>query len=84
MKLFAVYDIKAKLYGPPQGQQSEVQAIRSMAAEVNRPDPHNALYTHPEDFQLVLIGHYDENTGNIDADHAVLAEATALIKKEPK
>jgi len=38
-------------------------AIRSFSDEVNRKDPENQLFNHPDDFDLYELGEFDDNTG---------------------
>lgn len=38
-------------------------AIRSFQDEVNRADKENAIYNHPEDYDLFHIASFDEDTG---------------------
>jgi len=42
-------------------------ATRSFADEVNRPATDNVLFAHPEDFELHLIGTFDEESGEVES-----------------
>lgn len=43
------------------------QAVRSFQDEVNRAAEDNAMYRHPEDFELFHLGYFNENTGGMES-----------------
>lgn len=61
--MIAVLDLKAQTFGAPQAVPSLGVGMRSLADEVNRSDPGNLLFTHPEDFVLYELGSFDDSTG---------------------
>lgn len=61
--IFIVLDSKSAQFGTPMFLPSEGVAIRSFSDEVNRSDPQNLVYSHPEDFHLYKAGKYDTLTG---------------------
>lgn len=61
--LCTVKDRAADAYGRPMFVPSVGVAIRSFTDEVNRNDPENNLYNHPDDFDLYDLGVFDDNTG---------------------
>lgn len=65
MNLFvvSVRDRAADVFGQPMFVVSIGGAVRSFADEVNRVDPQNVLNRHPEDFDLYVLGSFDDNTG---------------------
>lgn len=63
LKVLAVYDVKAAAFNRPLFVPAVGLAERSFADEVNRVAPDNAMNSHPEDFNLFLIGEYDEVSG---------------------
>ena len=65
MKLLicSVKDRAADAYGRPMYVPSTGVAIRSFSDEINRNDPDNQLYNHPDDFDLYEFGEFDDNTG---------------------
>lgn len=68
MKMFTVYDMKAEFFGQPFFEQEEASAIRSFGDAVNdSSNPANQWNKHPEDFQLYLIGAFDNETGNVES-----------------
>lgn len=42
-------------------------AIREFSDAVNRNDPENAMYQHPEDYELHKLGLWDDRTGEYEA-----------------
>lgn len=70
MKLFivSIFDRVADTYAQPAFVPTTASAIRGLADEMNRPavdGQRNALRDHPDDFDLFLIGEYDDKTGAI-------------------
>lgn len=61
MKLivFAIQDRQVGSFMTPYFMQSEGQAIRSFADEVNRAAEDNILYRHPDDFSLFCLGEFE-------------------------
>lgn len=64
--LCTVKDRAADAYGRPMFVPSVGVAIRSFSDEVNRKDPDNQLFNHPDDFDLYELGEFDDNTGLFD------------------
>lgn len=62
-QIVAVKDRAADVFGVPVFVQSKGIAIRSFADEINRSDPQNQLYNHPEDFDLFFLGTFDDSDG---------------------
>lgn len=67
-KVLAIRDRAADVYGVPMFMQSVGQAIRGFSDEVNRSDQNNNLFKHPEDFDLYLLGTFDDETGIFTTD----------------
>lgn len=65
-KIFSVLDTKGCFFGQPFYDQREASAVRSFGDAVNDgSNPNNQWHKHPEDFQLFLIGEFDNETGHI-------------------
>nr|AVQ10329.1 DNA binding protein VP4 [Gokushovirinae environmental samples] len=64
-KVIVTRDIKANVYSTPMFVPHIGQAIRSFgdACQKKDNDPNNVLGNHPEDFELILLGEYDDETG---------------------
>ncbi len=64
--LYAIRDKVANSYHNPMTFPNAGSAARSFADELNRASADNMLYAHPDDFDMWLIGFYDNETGKID------------------
>lgn len=62
LKMYSVFDTKAKLYGQPVAQVSKGVAIRQFMEAVNS-DGNHPMCKYPEDFALFEIGEFDDATG---------------------
>ncbi len=79
IKLFSIYDQKAKAFMRPFPAQAEGVAARDFATEVNNPtSPDSNLHLHPEDFSLHYLGEFDELTGTVTPVSPPLVICTAL------
>lgn len=58
--LYSVYDSKARAYGNPFVSVRQEMAVRDFTAAVR--DPSTQLNKFPEDFTLVEIGEFDDET----------------------
>lgn len=63
MKICTVKDLAIEAYGRPIFVRHINEALRSFRDEAM--DKSTALAKHPDDYELYLIGDYDENTGEI-------------------
>ncbi|QCQ85082.1 nonstructural protein [Blackfly microvirus SF02] len=63
----SVFDSASRLYGQPFFVPALAAAVRSVGDETNRAAADNALYQHPEDFELYHIGDYDDSSGLLTA-----------------
>lgn len=61
--LFSIYDVKANTYSVPFPAANRDLAIRQFAATCT--DPGSLLSKFPGDFQLVLVGDYNDSNGSI-------------------
>lgn len=64
----AVRDRAADSFGQPIFTASIGQAIRAFSDEINRqaPPQENALFAHPEDFDLYELGSFDDGDGSFE------------------
>jgi len=65
-KVLSIRDRAIDSYGYPFFSASVGGAVRSFSDEVNRPGENNQLRKHPEDFDLFLLGEFDDQTGEFD------------------
>ena len=61
--LFAVRDSASEAFMRPFPAVARGQAVRSFTDEVNAEREGNALFFHPEDFELWLVGYFDDVSG---------------------
>lgn len=85
MKIVALYDRVAEAFGQPQFGASTGAFVRSFNDEINRNAQDNALFQHPVDFELWLLGEYDDQDGTFMEDRRVLARGSdAAVKVVPQ
>jgi len=81
LKVFAVYDKKAKAYRFPHFHSQAGQAVRSFEDGVN--EPNTEIAKHPEDFTLYQIGEFDDASGKISGLNAPMhIEEANNLKKD--
>lgn len=61
--LFTVYDRKSQQYAAPFAEINDGTAIRAMQDVMKNKDHPFAAY--PEDYELISLGQFDEQTGEI-------------------
>lgn len=84
MNIYAIEDIKASTFNTPFCQPTDVHALRAFRAEVNRAHDSNFIYLYPEDWNLVQLAHFDENTGVITPTNQVLCNGSTLKNGKEK
>ena len=76
---YAVHDTKSHSYGPPMFFRHAAEAMRAFEQAAN--DDKTMLYKYPSDYELVRIGHYDDDTGTLNTeDHISLGFAQDFQK----
>ena len=60
--IVAVKDRAAETFGRPMFVPAIGVALRSFSDEINRNDPNNQLYNHPDDFDIYELGSFDDST----------------------
>jgi len=78
--IVSVYDAVAEVFGRPFIVQSEGSAVRAFGDEVNRADGQEDLHKHPGDFDLYVIGHFDDSTGQVVGHAPSLLVRGAVMK----
>lgn len=63
LKMYSIYDSKAKVYNRPVFLHSDPEAERMLKMSVQ--DPNSLISKFPEDYDLFAIGTYDDQTGKI-------------------
>ena len=59
----AVRDSAVQAFNRPFFVPTVAVAVRSFTDEVNRVAPDNHMNAHPEDFELWVVGQFDDETG---------------------
>lgn len=81
--LCAVYDEKAQLYNSMFFPKNIGTAIRGFGDACR--DPKTVLHAHPEDYSLYHIGHFDDESGQVQnvIPPVFLARATEFKQSNP-
>lgn len=75
-KMCSILDMVAQQYGRPFFAVSEGSAVRGFSDEVNNRE--SMLYKHPRDYQLFLLGTFDDEDGRCSlSDSPVLLASGA-------
>lgn len=62
--LYSLYDVKAGVYNSPVLFRNDDEALRVMSDSLSSSNM-SLVSSHPEDFSLFRIGHFDDETGEI-------------------
>lgn len=75
LKMFAIHDTKAQLYGPPFFMTTRGEALRAFSDLAN--DGNTTVSKHPGDYQLVQVGTWNNEKGEVHPiDHESLGFAS--------
>lgn len=66
---YAVHDTKSHSYGPPMFLRHGAEAMRSFEQAAN--DEQTMLFKYPDDYELVRIGHYNDDTGTLVSEEHI-------------
>lgn len=64
--MLSVLDIQTRLWTFPVYSLRKEAAIRDFAHWVNHASDENPMYNNPQDFQLYLLGEFDDETAMMD------------------
>lgn len=83
LKIVSVRDRAADAFMRPFFVPSIGMAVRSFQDEINRQDADNAMFRHPEDYDLYDLGEFDEDTGKFNGVDSprMLAVGKDYVKK---
>lgn len=73
MILTALYDRATEAHAPVMTTRTRAEALRSFAAECKRNG--SPINQHPQDYELYLVGEYDEISGTIQPMRERIARA---------
>lgn len=79
LKIFCVYDDKAKAYLPPFFLPEMGMATRAFGDCVN--DPKHNFGMHPEDYTLFCAGEFDDRSGTFSVESTLLCVAHGVELK---
>lgn len=84
--MFALYDKTAAAFGRPIFEEHVANAVRALTQEVNTKDSKSSVAQWPEEFDLVLLGEFDNITGKYTPQefNKVIVNAGHLKIKEEK
>jgi len=84
MKLFAMLDVKANFYMQPFPEKSTISALRGFDVAVNNSE--SIFSRFPDDFCLMEIGTFDQESGLLSAYDAPqnLGSARTVLKNTSK
>lgn len=72
LKLYSIFDRKMNIYLAPFPARNDVDAVRNVQAGFNTPQMRETpIGQNPQDFDLVSIGEFDDDTGEITRSHAL-------------
>jgi len=72
LMIYSIFDNVAQVYNRPYYMVNSGMATRSFTDEVNRPSDDNPMYKHPNDYDLYLLGEFDDETGTVVTVNPVL------------
>lgn len=86
LRAFSVFDVKSDTYSAPFWKSTVGQALRDFADVAN--DKNSTIGRHPEDFKLVQLGEFNDETGMLTftsihslgfaTDHVLKSEVVPL------
>ena len=82
MKIYSIYDEKAKAYLPPFFLNNDEVAMRAVENCLDTPD--HQFAKHPQDYTLYYIGEWDDNSANINSEFELICPLIALKTTTPE
>lgn len=84
VNIYTVRDVISDTYGRPFYSTNDETAVRSLAMEVNSGVEDSVLATNPDDFELYLLGEYDDSTASFDIHDSIkfIVRASNLLKSD--
>lgn len=83
--IYSVYDKVSGVYGPVMCVNTEIEAVR-VVVEATTGSQETNLSRYPDDFELVLLGIYDDHEGMVssletDVKKRVVGNMTQLVER---
>lgn len=82
MKIFGLFDKKAEVFTAICEHSNEETYKRSLFSFVNNNAPTNNLHHHAFDYELHLLGQFDDHSGLITPEKKFICYAADLLRKE--
>lgn len=80
MKLVSIYDKVAEFYSNPLTFRTEQEAVRSFTEAIQGAD--SPYSKNPTDYDLVLVGEWNAETGEIDGINRLIIVGKLLSNKD--
>lgn len=81
LNLYSIYDRKMNIYLTPFPARGDVDAVRQVSASFADPNMANTpAGQHPADFDLVKIGTFDDESGDITNMHPLVMSNLEALK----
>lgn len=80
MRMYSLYDRTAKAFGQPFFQPNDAVAQRVTQTLVNNPEA--TMHSYPNDFELWLIGEYDDNQGIVVPLKDKVLDVETLVSRD--
>lgn len=79
---YSIFDLKAQSYRYPFPAVNDAVAFR-MVSDLMRTE--NVYSLHPEDFSLIKVGSFDDDTGVLEAvkEQVILANLSQFVSVQP-
>lgn len=74
----SVWDNAAEAYAAPFLAPTSAHAVRSFRQHVNNPPENSSISTNPGDFELFMVGTFDDQAGTFEPANERLARAIDL------
>lgn len=84
LSIYSIYDSAVMAYTNPFVMQTDAQAIRAFADNVN--DEKSQMNKHPEQFTLFRIARFDDSKGIVENDSKALGKANEykVVERAPR
>lgn len=86
LRLYSIFDEKAKAFGSPFYMQTDGMALRLFSDQVSDHSRPSMLADHPEDFRLYRIGEFEDESGEVVSENQpyFLANGIDFVTEEKK
>lgn len=77
--IYSIYDKVAQMYSPLQLQPKDGVMTRTVGDMVR--EGNNQIANHPEDYKVMCLGIYHEQTGEIEPEHREVCECSIFSEQ---